>query len=164
MTIRDMLNEILEILIVTLQMIAAILLVVLLVSTCAHAKPCLTHAEARAKWPDQWLYWHTERKCWDRIRGSHRDDFDEAPKPKSEKLAAEIAPKPVLSKPIEPAKAEPVIVFPLVEYNKANILQQLPLMLPQPWLSPDYMHNWPLLLDIDRTPFKAWDKRIGVEP
>jgi hypothetical protein len=32
--------------------------------------------------------------------------------------------------------------------------------LPVPWLQPEPMLKWPLLLDIDRTPFKAWDARI----
>jgi hypothetical protein len=31
----------------------------------------------------------------------------------------------------------------------------------QPWLSPDSIMHWPPLMDIDRTPFVAWDKRIG---
>jgi len=26
---------------------------------------CLTKEQARAKWPGQWLYWHTENRCWD---------------------------------------------------------------------------------------------------
>jgi hypothetical protein len=32
---------------------------------------------------------------------------------------------------------------------------------PQPWLSADSVLHWPLLLDVDRTPFTAWNKRIA---
>jgi hypothetical protein len=35
------------------------------------------------------------------------------------------------------------------------------LVWPQPWLSPNSMLHWPVLLDIDRTPFVAWDRRVG---
>jgi hypothetical protein len=31
----------------------------------------------------------------------------------------------------------------------------------QPWLSPDSVLHWPQLIDIDRTPFVTWDKRVG---
>jgi len=44
----------------------------------------------------------------------------------------------------------------------ANRLNDYPVLIwPQPWLSPDSMLHWPQLVDIDRTPFVAWDKRIG---
>ena len=28
-------------------------------------RPCLTKEQARAKWPKDWLYWHTANRCWD---------------------------------------------------------------------------------------------------
>jgi len=31
------------------------------------AQPCLTKAQAQAKWPGQWLYWHTAQRCWDNV-------------------------------------------------------------------------------------------------
>jgi hypothetical protein len=34
------------------------------------AQPCLTKEQARAKWPDLWLYWHGSNHCWDATRGS----------------------------------------------------------------------------------------------
>jgi len=34
------------------------------------------------------------------------------------------------------------------------------LIWPQPWFNPEPMHHWPLLLDVDRTPFLAWSKRV----
>jgi len=35
--------------------------------------PCLTKAQAQAKWPGQWLYWHTANRCWDNVnvRSTH---------------------------------------------------------------------------------------------
>ena len=43
---------------------------VLIAATAAAAKPCLTKEQARKLWPSEWLYWHTERHCWDRIKGT----------------------------------------------------------------------------------------------
>ena len=42
----------------------------LIAATAAEAKPCLTKEQARKLWPSEWLYWHTERHCWDRIKGT----------------------------------------------------------------------------------------------
>jgi len=39
-------------------MVASFLLMAV---TAATAKPCLTKEEARKLWPNEWLYWHTER-------------------------------------------------------------------------------------------------------
>ena len=30
---------------------------------------CMTKAQAKAKWPKAWLYWHTAAHCWDNQRG-----------------------------------------------------------------------------------------------
>jgi hypothetical protein len=30
---------------------------------------CLTRAQAKAKWPKAWLYWHTQHHCWDNRAG-----------------------------------------------------------------------------------------------
>ena len=50
------------------------------------------------------------------------------------------------------------VFFPSLAHG--NILASYPLMLPVPWLQPEPMLEWPLILDVDRTPFKAWDARI----
>ena len=45
---------------------------------------------------------------------------------------------------------------------KADTMDSYPkLVWRQPWFNPDGMHNWPVLLDVDRVPFKTWDKRVG---
>jgi hypothetical protein len=50
-------------------MVASLLLLLTAVTT-ATAKPCLTKEEAKKLWPNEWLYWHTERHCWDHIKGT----------------------------------------------------------------------------------------------
>src|SRR5215469_6296771 len=50
-------------------MVASLLLLLTAVAT-ATAKPCLTKAEAKNLWPNEWLYWHTERHCWEHIKGT----------------------------------------------------------------------------------------------
>ena len=40
----------------------------LMAVTAAMAKPCFTKEEARKQWPNERLYWHTERHCWDQIK------------------------------------------------------------------------------------------------
>src|SRR4249919_2561173 len=34
---------------------------------------CLTHEQARAKWPRDHLYWHTAARCWDNERSRRGD-------------------------------------------------------------------------------------------
>jgi hypothetical protein len=33
------------------------------------AEECLTRAQASARYPGAWLYWHTAQRCWDNKRG-----------------------------------------------------------------------------------------------
>jgi hypothetical protein len=40
------------------------------------AEVCLTKSQAKAKWPKAWLYWHTDRHCWDNIPGHHKQYRD----------------------------------------------------------------------------------------
>jgi hypothetical protein len=52
--------------------LALVLVVMLLAAFPALASPnCMTKHEARARYPTTWLYWHTERHCWDATAG-HR--------------------------------------------------------------------------------------------
>jgi hypothetical protein len=54
------------------------------------APACLSKKEARAKWPDAHLYWHTGDRCWDNKRGGRRYILErEKPKP-------HIAPEPLV--------------------------------------------------------------------
>jgi len=142
-------------------MVASFLLVAV---TAATAKPCLTKEEAGKLWPNEWLYWHTERHCWDHIKGTSGTYEERQPEPTQQ--AANIVPAP-LPKQVTTTKErslpEPETVYPTMVFNKANILEMMPLTMKQPWLSPQSISGWPLLLDIDRPSFKEWDKRIGME-
>jgi hypothetical protein len=48
---------------------SAATLVLVLAATCRawgadNTPPCLTHEQARAAYPRQWLYWHGPKHCW----------------------------------------------------------------------------------------------------
>ena len=52
---------------------ALALIVTLLAAFPALARPdCMTKHEARAHYGNDWIYWHTERHCWDNQRGHVR--------------------------------------------------------------------------------------------
>ena len=142
----------------------ASLLFLLMAATAATSKPCLTKEEARKLWPNEWLYWHTERHCWDHIKGTSGTYEERQPEPTQQ--AANIVPAP-LPKQVTTTKErtlrEPEILYPTMGFNKANILEMMPLTMHQPWLSPQSISSWPLLLDVDRPSFREWDKRIGTE-
>jgi hypothetical protein len=120
---------------------------VLLSPTVDASAACLSHHDARRAFPHRHLYWHGANHCWD-ISPSREPARDPPrdPPPKTMRDAA-----------------EPTIIFPGVVFNRIDILDQAPLLMPQPWLSPQNMSGWPLLWDIDRQPFTAWEKRVGVE-
>ncbi len=134
----------------------ASLLLLLMAATAATTKPCLTKEEAKKLWPNEWLYWHTERHCWDHIKGTTGAYEERQSEPTSP------PPKQVTTTK-EGTLREPEILYPTMVFNKANILEMPPLTMHRPWLSPQSMSNWPLLLDIDRPSFREWDKRIGTE-
>ena len=141
-------------------MVASFLLMAV---TAATAKPCLTKEEARKLWPNEWLYWRTERHCWDHISTS--GTYEER-QPEPTQQAANVVPAP-LPKQVTTTKErslhEPEIFYPTMVFNKASILEMMPLTMKQPWLSPQPISGWPLLLDVDRPSFREWEKRIGTE-
>jgi hypothetical protein len=135
----------------------------LLAVTAATAKPCLTREEARKLWPNEWLYWHTERHCWDHIKGtSGRYEEREEPTQQATNVVPAPLPKQVTTTK-ERSLPEPEIFYPTMVSNKANILEMMPLTMKQPRLSPQSISGWPLLLDVDRPSFREWEKRIGTE-
>ena len=143
-------------------MVASFLLMAV---TAATAKPCLTKEEARKQWPNERLYWHTERHCWDQIKRTSGTYEERQPEPTQQIANIDPAslPKQVTTT-TERTLPEPEIFYPTMAFNKANILEMvLPLTMQQPWLSPYSILGWPLLLDVDRTSFREWDKRIGAE-
>ena len=143
----------------TAAMVAS-LLFLLISATAATSKPCLTKEEARKLWPNEWLYWHTERHCWDHIKGTS-GTYERQPEPTQQ--AANIVPAPLPKQVTTTKERTPEIVYPTMVFNKANILEMMPLTTHQPWLSPQSISSWPLVLDVDRPSFREWDKRIGTE-
>src|SRR5262245_60678364 len=84
---------------------AALTTIFLLVSFGDVWASCLTHSEARAKWPKEHLYWHTEHHCWDNSRtwASSRRALAKAtaltpPRPEGPPKAAVPIPKPIAKK------------------------------------------------------------------
>jgi hypothetical protein len=141
-------------------MVAMLLLV--MSATAAISKPCLTKEEARKLWPNEWLYWHTERHCWDHIKGTSGTHEERQPEPPQQAANVVPLPKQVMTTK-ERTLREPEILYPTTVSNKANILEMMPLTMHQPWLSPQSISAWPLLLDVDRPSFREWEKRIGTE-
>ena len=138
--------------------ILAAAVVIGLAPSATVAAPCYTHSEARAKWPDQHIFWHTENRCWDTSpRGARH--YDERPKMHLQIMPANVADASALEH-ATPAAKSAEIFYP--ELIKGSGLDVYPILVwPQNWLNPDGAHNWPKLIDIDRVPFLAWDKRIG---
>jgi hypothetical protein len=141
----------------------ASLLLLLTAPTAATSKPCLTKEEARTLWPKEWLYWHTERHCWDHIKGT--SGLYEERQSEPTQADADIVPAPVPTQvtTTKERTLRPEIWYPTMIFNKANILEMTPLAMHQSWLSPRSILSWPLLLDVDRPSFREWDKRIGTE-
>lgn len=52
--------------------LVVVAIIVIGVWTALGADSCLTKEQARAKWPGQWLYWHTAQRCWDNQRGGRQ--------------------------------------------------------------------------------------------
>lgn len=139
-----------------------LIIIAISLSTTGLANPCLTHSEARQRWPDAHLYWHTDARCWDNhARGAnHYEPRPEVIKTAPPKVPDNWASAPQPGKVIAPdKKAE--IFYPDVVKTEPELAWQPKLNWGQPWLTPASMVYWPQLIDIDRVPFIAWDKRIG---
>lgn len=123
-------------------------------------QPCLTHAQAKAKYPGQWLSWRTERRCW--YGQSTRVTSRSATWGKQNSLKL---PKPNLdpSGNITHHSGRPLNS---VEIAKGPSIFY-PDLMPGPgvngsMLRPDGMTWWPVLIDVDEQPqFVPWQKRIS---
>jgi len=121
-------------------------------------------AEARSKWTSHHLYWHQgpDSRCWDnRPKGAEHYD----PRPPQKVIIPAAVPDNVAEKrsPLDRISEngpDAEIYYPGLK--QADRLNDYPVLIwPQPWLSPVSMLRWPQLVDIDRTPFVAWDRRVG---
>jgi len=141
------------------RILAAAVVVIGLAPSTTVAAPCYTRMEARQQWPDAHLYWHTDARCWDRSpRGAKH--YDERPRLHLQIMPANVAEAaPSALERAAPKAAAAEILFPALQRTEMTTVY--PLLFPVAWFDPRGMHDWPLLLDIDRVPFGAWDKRIG---
>jgi len=131
--------------------------------------PCLTKEQARAKYPGQWLYWHTASRCWDNIntRSAHARATAAAFKSKPAVWGKENSLK--LAKPLldpngntphhsgRPVIAEvkgPTVFYPEL-MNGGGTTDNM--------LRADTMTMWPPIADFDSDPpqFIPWQKRIA---
>jgi hypothetical protein len=135
-----------------------IFLIILFGITPALSDTCLTRLEARHKWPNTHLFWHTDARCWDN-RPKGADKYDERPQLK---LVPPPVPNNVAGSPLEhasPTAPAATILYP--EMVRGGDIAAYPFLVwRQPWLSPASIMEWPLLIDIDQKPFIAWNKRV----
>jgi hypothetical protein len=129
-------------------------------------RPCLTKAQAQAKWPGQWMYWHGLNKCWDNVstrgRYAQRETQRVATwgKQNSLKLAK---PNPDPNGNVTHHSGRPLIVDP-----PAGPTVAYPSLMPgagttPDMMRPDNMKGWPLIVDFDVDPpkFIPWDQRVS---
>jgi len=154
--------------------LAVIVLIVWLVfanaaSAADNNAPCLTKEQARAKYPGQWLYWHTANRCWDNVnvRSTH-----------ARAVAAAIVSKPATwgkqnslklakpnpdpngnvthhsGKPLIVEQAGPTVFYPTLMTGPGTV---------DDMLYPEQMTTWPLVVDFDADPpqFVPWQQRIA---
>ena len=106
---------------------------------------CMTREQARAKYPRQWLYWHTPQRCWDNKPGRSRSTY----------AARAVRPPPSAPPFDEPtALPSPKVYYP--DLTHGSIIKDFNLM------HPHAMTTWPLIIDFDAAPFSfgPWQQRI----
>ena len=106
---------------------------------------CLTQSEARKKFPDQWLYYHGVRHCWDNVR--------KYAKPDRRAKGGKVKPTPVLDangNDVQPAPRSS-IYYPSVMSGGGTA---------DSMLTPETMTTWPLVADFDvePVPFLPWQR------
>jgi len=125
--------------------------------------PCLTKAQAQAKYPGQWLYWRTERHCWypkggravaavSRPATWGKQNSLKLPKPNPDPSGnvAHHSGRPII--PVE--QAGPTVFYPTLMTGPGTINDML---------YPEQMTTWPPVVDFDADPpqFIPWQQRIA---
>ena len=115
-----------------------------------NAPPCLSKAEARAKWPQQIIYWHTINHCWDNVpvkvaharKTNKLPDVDASGNAIRRRAAADVA----VVRPQLPA-----VYYPTLMQGGGTTSDML---------IPGSMTTWPLVADFDTepTPFLPWQR------
>jgi hypothetical protein len=135
-----------------------LLLLALPVQAADNVPPCLTQAQAQARWPKAHLYWHTKDKCWDNIPvGQSR-----SVRPSRVAVSA-----PAPSQPTRPR----VDKRPHDANGNGIELREPPVFFPDTMPGPppsasmfnsEPATHWPPLIDIDTMAvFKEWNERIS---
>ena len=82
-------------------------------------------------------------------KGHQRHVQERQPEPTQQAANVVAAPLPKqVTTTKERSLPQPEIFYPTLVFNKANILEMMPLTMKQPWLSPQSISGWPLLLDV----------------
>jgi hypothetical protein len=102
---------------------------------------CLTKAEARAAYPNKYLYWHTANRCWDATPGRHRVS-----------VAVAHSPAPSL---------KTNVIFPTMVVVSSAINSDM--------FTVRQMNEWPILYDIDEATsepkdYCCWPPLERLEP
>lgn len=106
--------------------------------------PCLTQAQAQAKYPGAHLYWHTIKRCWDNIPVGRRLASRTPAAPRVE--------RPPAIKEIEPISSGQVFYPDLMPGTPPD----------SSMLNAEPITHWPPLIDIDEQPvFSEWNARIS---
>ena len=119
----------------------------------------MSKQEAKHRWPKHHLYWHRADHCWDnRPYGTGVEKDEKVVKVEKVGAAATLPPITFLNKKPE----NPEVYYPgLKSHSAFGFGPVTPLTWRHPWFTPIPITDWPLLLDVDRVPFTAWEKRIG---
>jgi hypothetical protein len=104
---------------------------------------CLTKTQAALRYPNQWLYWHTPKRCWD-----NRHSWSAIPSTKSRKSDRMPDQIPLVERP----KGIPIAYPDLMQGigTSDNMLR------------PEPLTGWPLVIDFDVDPplFIPWQQRV----
>ena len=124
-------------------------------------KRCLTHEQAKAAYPGQYLYWRTGQHCW--YPGPKHYDSRAATYGKQNSLKLARPPGDANGSvshhsgaAVDPAdnKPGPSVIYPSLMQGAGTTIEML---------RPDAMTNWPPVYDIDEPPpaFIPWTQRIS---
>jgi hypothetical protein len=110
-------------------------------SAFAAEPACLSHAQAKAKWPSDYLYWRTEHHCW--YSGPRHSRMTVKPAIQHVSIArgTDVAEQP-----------GPTIAFPSLMQGSGTS---------DDMLRADAMTTWPAVMDFDDPPqFEPWQRRV----
>jgi len=125
--------------------------------------PCLNKAQARAKWPTGWLYWHGSNHCWDNVPGrSHSvrkpvraSEPHSVSQPHPSSAPKHVSQPSPTSVPTADSNPSPPSVREVIYPTLRNILGVGPEM-----LTAREITQWPLLIDLD----EMFERPLAPDP